>query len=131
MRLTFHISQMPNVICETNMKRDFIFSKNGLQPKKFLYSSQKLDFPERRPSTFCVEWSCVCLRVIVVISSFLYARPPIHMPLWVLVMKAKKQKVTAELESFCLCGLKQSWKGEKEEGNAAHFLFSPKASGKL
>ena len=31
MRLTFHISQMPNVICETNMKRDFIFSKNGLQ----------------------------------------------------------------------------------------------------
>ena len=30
MRLTFHISQMPNVICETNMERDFIFSKNGL-----------------------------------------------------------------------------------------------------
>ena len=28
MRLTFHISQMPNVICETNMKRDFNFSKN-------------------------------------------------------------------------------------------------------
>ena len=28
MRITFHISQMPNVICETNMKREFKFSKN-------------------------------------------------------------------------------------------------------
>ena len=30
MRITFHVSQMPNVICETNMKREFKFSKNVL-----------------------------------------------------------------------------------------------------
>ena len=28
MRITFHVSHMPNVICETNMKREFKFSKN-------------------------------------------------------------------------------------------------------
>ena len=28
MRITFHVSHMPNVICETNMKRESKFSKN-------------------------------------------------------------------------------------------------------
>ena len=36
MRITFHVSQMPNVICETNMKREFKFSKNvPLTEEKF------------------------------------------------------------------------------------------------
>ena len=30
MRTTFHVYQMPNVICETNMKREFNFWKNAL-----------------------------------------------------------------------------------------------------
>ena len=28
MRITFHVTQMPNVICEKNMKHEFNFSKN-------------------------------------------------------------------------------------------------------
>ena len=36
MRITFHISQMTNVICETNMKREFKFSKNVPQHTLFV-----------------------------------------------------------------------------------------------